>query len=335
VKRWIGVVFLLLVLVCGGVWGYIYSRPALVPRGEKIQFGERVLDKYSFQSLRKRAGMASELGLGDRPVEVDLRRKEENFESKVFYYQSEGKKISGLINRPLGFSENKKYPLIVMIRGYAEKEGYYSGYGTFRVADELTKKGYVSVSMDFLGYGESEGESEDMLEARFEKARSVLDLLESVKNLSWVDRERIGIWGHSNGGQIAISVLEITGGKYPTVLWAPVSKGFPEGMVVYASDLDDGGEAVRLALAEFEKEYDSRLYSTDWYLLDIRAPILVIQGDQDEWVGVDWQEDLVGQLKQLGKEVELVVYKGADHNLAGSWNEAVSETVAFFEKKLL
>lgn len=332
-----GPVFLVIVfLIAGGAWGYIYSRPALVPLGNRIELEEWVLDKYSFSSLRKRGGAGSELEFLGRPEAVDQRRESKSFDSQVLVYESEGKKISGVINWPVGFDENKKYPVIVMVRGYAEKEGYYPGFGSFRVADELAKKGYLTVSTDFLGYGESDGESEDMLEARFAKAVAVLDLLESVKDLDYVAEEKVGIWGHSNGGQIAVSVLEISGEKIPTVLWAPVTKGFPEGVLVYADDLDDGGVVLRSAVVEFEKQYDSRLYSIDWYLPGIRSPLLVLQGDRDEWVELSWQEDFIKRLEDgsLDGGVELVVYEGAGHNMEGSWAEAVKKTADFFDSWL-
>jgi len=326
----LGVVF----LIVGCVWGYIYSRPALVPLGESFETEERVLDKYSFSELRKRRGVGSEFEFLGRPEMVDQRRSSKSFDSQVLIYKSEGKKISGIINWPAEFDENKKYPVVMMVRGYAEKEGYYPGFGSFRVADELAKEGYLTVSTDFLGYGESDEESEDMLEARFAKAVAVLDLLESVKNLDYIDEERVVIWGHSNGGQIVISVLEISGEKIPTVLWAPVTKGFPEGVLVYADDLDDGGVAVRSAVSGFERQYDSRLYSIDWYLSGIRSPLMILQGDKDEWVELFWQEDFVDRLEILEKDVELVVYEGAGHNMEGSWAGAVKKTIGFFDSQL-
>jgi len=43
-------------------------------------------------------------------------------------------------------------------------------------------------------------------------------------------------------------------------------------------------------------------------------------------------------MKDLGKEVELVVYPGADHNLsgppAGGWEKVVGESVGWFGGKM-
>jgi alpha-beta hydrolase superfamily lysophospholipase len=234
---------------------------------------------------------------------------------------SDGKKISGMINY---YPEKSSLsPVIIMIRGFAEPVGYYIGSGTWKVANELAKAGYATISLDFLGYGHSDEESKDVLEARFQKVNQVMDLIESVKNLSWVDKNRIGIWAHSNGGQIALSVLETTGRKYPTVLWAPMTQTFPESVL----STNDEGSPINGIILEFQKHYDARRYAFENYYKWIKAPVLIQQGTNDVWCKVEWQ-------KAVAKAIngELFVYEGADHNLKGSWQEAVDKDVEFFGK---
>jgi dipeptidyl aminopeptidase/acylaminoacyl peptidase len=161
-----------------------------------------------------------------------------------------------------------------------------------------------------------------------------LDLIESVKQLPWVDKNRIGMWAHSNGGQIALSVLEITGAVYPTVLWAPMTLAFPQSVLGTAETPE-----IRQVIEKFEQYYDARRYAFENYLEWIKAPILILQGDRDEWVKVEWQEKLVRQLADLGKEAELVVYSGSDHNLshppAGGWDRAAERTRKWYWSKRL
>lgn len=168
------------------------------------------LTKYNFENLKTRINKASEIKTIGQVLTVmearkelvkrgDLEGKTFNFESRAITFESNGKKISGMMNLPVGY-ENKKSPTIIMIRGFADSEGYFIGSGSWKVADELARNGFVTVSLDFLGFGLSDGESKDILEARFEKPMGVLDLIESVKKLEFVDPERIGIWAHSNGG---------------------------------------------------------------------------------------------------------------------------------------
>lgn len=354
--------FVVLALVGGGYGIFWWRWEVKSPNGQERpprQTGQaksaRTLEKYDFDSLRKRGGRVSEIiigcpdalrymghlrdtgcppqraGLRQGLDGVGLRRKEKiDFESKQFSFESEGKKITGMINYRLG----KKSPAVVMIRGYVDKEGYYSGSGTWRVADELAKEGFVTVSIDFLGFGGSDGESVDMLEARFEKAPAVMDLIASVKTLDFVDAEKIGIWAHSNGGQIAISVLEALGERIPTVLWAPMTNPFPKSVLDTADDLDDGGRMVKKAIREFEKKYDSRRYSFENYYDWVNASIVIHQGTGDYWCKMDWQVEVISELVKRGKEASLRVWPGDDHNLSKNWEEIVAEDVIFFKKQL-
>jgi dienelactone hydrolase len=178
----------------------------------------------------------------------------------------------------------------------------------------------------------SDGESKDILEARFEKPVGVLDLIESVKKLDYVDSSKIGIWSHSNGGQIAISVLEITGQTYPTVLWAPMTNPFPDS-VLDTMDDSENGKIVKQKIADFEKDYDSKLYSIDNFYNWIEAPILIHQGTADVWCKVNWQKDLQSRLKKIEKEVSLDIRQDNDHNLKQSWDEVIKMDIEFFKEK--
>lgn len=305
------------------------------------------LAQYNFEKLRKRENKASKIEIiGESTVLEEARKnllkayikegikKENNFKSYEITFISNGKRISGMMNVPSYASAElrKGMRAIIMIRGYAESEGYFVGSGSWKAADELARNGFVTVSLDFLGYGMSDGESKDILEARFEKPVSVLDLIESVKDLDYVDETKIGIWSHSNGGQIALSVLEISGQNYPTVLWAPMTNPFPQSILETMDD-SEGGKAVKQKIADFEKDYDSKLYSIDNFYEWVEAPILIHQGTADVWCEVEWQENLKNELTRLGKEVRLDVRQGSDHNLKQSWDEVIEMDIEFFKEK--
>ena len=289
---------------------------------------ELYLEKYDFDNLRKYLSGGGEIEVLGEIKEVNERRKEKkDFTTREIRFKSGGKWISGMMNY---YPEKSSLsPVIIMVRGYAEKIGYYPGSGTWRVADELAKAGYVTISLDFLGYGHSDMESLDMLEGRFHKVVEVLDLLAAVKQLPWVDKTRIGFWAHSNGGQIVLSVLEITRERYPAVLWAPMTRPFPESVL----STIDPGSPVEAAIEEFQQHYDARRYAFENYYEWINSPILIQQGTGDDQVMVQWQQELQSRLLSLNKEIKLVVYEGADHNLKGSWEEAVKTDIGWFGEK--
>lgn len=301
------------------------------------------LAQYNFESLAKRQYKSSEITKIGKTLLVDEARKELvkrgdlagktfEFETVAISFVSNGKKISGMMNLPVGYKD-KKSPAIIMIRGFADNYGYYIGSGSWRAADELARNGYVTVSLDFLGFGLSDNESKDILEARFEKPISVLELIEAVKDMDIVDPSKIGIWAHSNGGQIAISVLEISGKNYPTVLWAPMTNPFPQSILETVDDGSSASQIVKQKLTDFEKEYDAKLYSIDNFYSWIASPILIHQGTADVWCKVEWQEKLKDKLKSLGKEISLDIQVGSDHNMKQSWDKVMKKDVEFFNKK--
>jgi len=327
------------VMVLGGIVmavvgvGLLWPKPWFDPRGGMFYRKEGNLEKYDFDSLRRRGGLSSEIVIGGPIKAVETRRQlrspggKVKFTTREIFFTSNGKRISGMMNYYPERSSLSK--VIIMIRGYAEKEGYYPGSGTWAVADRLADEGYVTISLDFLGYADSEAESVDPLEARFEKVESVMDLIESVKKLAWVDKNKIGIWAHSNGGQIALSVLEVTGSDYPTVLWAPMTNPFPQSLI----DTADEGEEKQKAMdyvSSFLKYYDGRRYAFENYYEWVKAPMLIQQGTADSWCRVEWQTGVVSRIKSFGGQAELVIYEDDDHNLKRNWEEAVTKDIAFF-----
>jgi uncharacterized protein len=172
-------------------------------------------------------------------------------------------------------------------------------------------------------------------------------MLASLKNLNatltatgsspvLADMSHVGIWGHSNGGHITLSVLAISGKPYPTVLWAPVSQSFPYSILYYGNEDPDQGKAGRRALAQFETIYDTDLYSPPNYYSWIMAPIQIHQGTADHEVLWFWSENLADWFKKQGRDVTLFEYPGADHNLSPAnlgWNAAVQRSLQFYQEQ--
>ena len=296
----------------------------LSPEAPWIQV-EKPLEKYSFANLRQQVFKGSE-------IKIDRLLTEENkFNSHLFFYEVNGKKISGQLNIPNG---EGPFPVVIMIRGYVDIEIYQTGIGTKNAAGYFANQGFITLAPDFLGFGESEMPPNNTLEERLMRPGQILELMASIPNLNKAAIDKISIWGHSNGGQIALSVLEISGKKIPTSLWAPVSKPFPYSILYYTDEFDDYGKALRKVVAGFEAQYDADDYSIHEYYQWIKAPIQIHQGTADEAVPLKWSQQLEAELKDLDKEVDLFVYPGADHNLRGGWDEAVTRDVSFFRENL-
>ncbi len=223
-----------------------------------------------------------------------------------------------------------------MIRGYVDKDKYATGVGTKDAAAVFARNDFITVAPDFLGYGASDPEPENELESRFLRPPAILQLLTSLPNLPQADSEKVFIWAHSNGGQIALSVSEISGRPIPAALWAPVSKPFPYSILYYTDEADDHGKYLRRAVADFESSYDSEEFSIINYFDWITAPVQIHQGTGDDSVPWQWSQQLTKELQNRNLDVKLYQYPGANHNLqpASSWNAAVSRDLQFFTSRL-
>lgn len=316
----------LFLLACGVGYFVVHARL------KKSQPKPLPLLKYTFENLKKTQFTPSPITLGDKVTET----------SQKFYFNVP-EKVSGLMNFP---KEPGTYPIIVMFRGYIPKETYKPGAGSQPSAKVLAANGFITLAPDFLGYAESASPSATPFEERFQTTTTALTLIESLKNLnsalegSYVgkikaDLTKIGIWGHSNGGVIALSTLAVSGATYPTALWAPVSKSFPYSILAYTDETDDQGKYLRKALADFEADYNTEDFSPPKYFSWIKAPLLINQGLADQEVPYWWSDELVKNLKSSGVEVKYLKYANADHNfLPSGWNQAITNTVKFFKSQL-
>lgn len=300
------------------------------------------LERYNYDNLSKAEFKPSEITLSE------ILKDEPKYISQIFYFNvdpslnsGQVKKVSGLINMP---KETGTYPVIVMLRGFVDKEIFQTGVGTQRAGEYFASNGFITLAPDFLGYGQSDNPSDLAIEERFQTYVTAITLLKSIPSLNHElltinyslqsDPNRIALWAHSNGGQIALSVLEITGASYPTVLWAPVSKPFPYSILYYTDDIEDHGKALRKVVADFEADYDIEAYSLTNFLDRIQAPIQLHQGTTDDAVPVKWSDNLNQSLKDEGLEVEYFKHPGSDHNLTPGWNEAVQRNLEFYRKNL-
>ena len=292
----------------------------------------RPLEKYTIENLA-----VSKFEEGTIQIEETI-SEESNFTSYLFSLEFEPslqskeiKKTTGQLNIP---TEEGEYPVIVMFRGYVDQEIYETGIGTRKSAAVYAQNGFITIAPDFLGYADSDIQAENIFESRFQTYTAALSILKSLDSVPGWDGTNIFLWGHSNGGQVALTILEITGNDYPTVLWAPVTKPFPYSILYYTDESEDKGKYIRRELAKFENLYNVEDFSIDNYTERINAPIQLHQGTSDNAVPVSWTNEFVSTLGDLKKEISYYTYPGANHNMVPAWNTVVERNLVFFNKYL-
>jgi len=329
---WIGITACVVVLLGTGAVFFVFEKksPLVLTPLSMLPPKEKPLEKYSIENLAKRSYEPSPIVFED-PIATTS-----SYSVLPFYFTSDGKKVTGLAHVPMT-PLSKKLPVIVQFRGFVDPNMYTPGMGTKHSAESFASNGFVSLAPDFLNYGGSDRGSTDVFEDRFQTYTTALNFLASIPNISFIDPTKVGIWGHSNGGQIALTVLTILGSQgaaYPTSLWAPVTAVFPYSILYYTDEFEDYGKALRKELALFETDYDVNQYAFYNYIDRIQAPLQIHQGTADEAVPVKWSDAFVKRMQQQGMNIKYYTYPGNDHNLVQSWNTVMTRDLEFFRSML-
>ena len=327
-------IFYFLIAVIFSVIGWFGNTLYHLPKNSNpiSQIKPTPLIKYSIENMSLANIKPSEIIVGnilkDNPTYTSY-----EFSMKFSPDFSENlKTVSGMINIPKGTGP---FPVIAMFRGYVNQDTYFTGAGTSPSAAVFAQNGFITIAPDFLGYGNSDIEAINIFESRFQTYITAVSVLKSISGIKEWDGKNIFIWGHSNGGQIALTTLEITGVNYPTVLWAPVTKPFPASILYYIDEASDSGKLIIGKLAEFDDTYDPTKFSLTGYLDKIKAPIELNQGTTDTAVPYWWSDDFVQKLKDNKIDITYIKYPGANHNLVPSWNEAVENSLQYFKSHLI
>lgn len=325
--------YYLSIAIVFGLIGWFSNTAYHLPKNSNpiAQIKPTPLNKYTIENLSKVDFRASNIEIGDI-IKDNPKFITYKYSMKFSPDLSANlKTVTGVINVPKG---DGKFPVIVMFRGYVDQKEYVIGEGTQPSANVYAENGYITVAPDFLGYGGSDSEAGNIFESRFQTYVTAAVTLKSISTIDKWNNKNIFIWAHSNGGQVALTTLEITGVNYPTVLWAPVTKPFPASILTFIDEADDGGKLLVGKLAEFQETYDSSNFSFTGYLDKINAPIEINQGTLDPSVPVWWSDSIVKRLKKLEKDVTYIKYPGANHNMTPSWAKVVSDNLVFFGKQL-
>jgi dipeptidyl aminopeptidase/acylaminoacyl peptidase len=315
------------------VWQHAQQSGFLNPQGPRnkvIPTPSITAQNYSFQNLRSYKSYSSAFHI-DSLIEAN-----DAFSSYIISFSDEAKVVTGQLNVPTSATPSAGFPVILLVRGYVNPSIYETGIGTKNAAAAFARNGYATVAPDFQGYAGSSPQHEHAIMARLQRPVTLLNLLNSLEQSVIIDSNRLGIWAHSNGGQVTLSLLEITGKPIPATLWAPVSKSFPYSVLYYSHDDDDQGKGFRKLLASFETQFDVYDYSIDRYYQWITAPIQIHQGGSDDAVPLEWSQELADDLKEKNvPEVTLFTYPNADHNMQPDWATAIARDLTFFSQYVL
>jgi dienelactone hydrolase len=242
----------------------------------------------------------------------------------LVFYTSEGLRIGGMMNVPKG---RGSFPVIILCHGYIHPDKYATGNDTWREADYLARRGYLTIAPDYRSHAASD-DAVSFFHIGY--AEDVLNLIGSLGTVEGADRDRIGLWGHSMGGAVALKAAVVSKKVDAVVVFGSVSA---DERVNYYNSMGNG--AGPMGIARFGSPQSNRLaykrISSINYL--DRIPALSIHhGTGDTIVPYQWSEDLFEAAQEQGTTAELYLYPGAEHTFRlKDWDLAMERTVAFFD----
>ena len=110
-----------------------------------------------------------------------------------------GKVVSGILFKPKAASADNPLPAVVLTHGYLNNREMQ-----LQNAIELARRGFVVLTVDREGHGnyENSGSTSALI-----ATNGLYDSVKYVYNLDYVDKDKIGISGHSMGGMTTSAVL--------------------------------------------------------------------------------------------------------------------------------
>jgi dipeptidyl aminopeptidase/acylaminoacyl peptidase len=243
---------------------------------------------------------------------------------EITWTSADGRKVGGVLVKPVGYQAGKRYPLIVAIHGgpaAADVLGFNGGYGSQVYAGA----GYVVLMPNYrnsTNYGqqfkvESQGDY-------FTKGYQ--DIMAGVDHLiaqGIVDSAQMGVLGWSAGGHWSNWILTHTD-RFKAI---STGAGVFNWISMYGQSDTQRGRQWYLG---------NKLYYDDmehwWrqspaaYIKNAKTPTMIHVVDNDPRVPRPQSEELHMALKRLGVPTEFYVYPGNTHGIPDPRNQLVKST---------
>ncbi|MBV9620481.1 MAG: S9 family peptidase [Gammaproteobacteria bacterium] len=251
----------------------------------------------------------------------------------VHYKSFDGQTISALLWMPPNLTRDGSHPALVLPHG--GPTGQWVEYFSPDIA-AFVSNGYICIAPNVRG---STGYGIDFQKANHQDLGGG-DLQDEVyakrflEATGYVDAHKVGITGGSYGGYMTLMALA----KTPDV-WAAGVELFGiinwKTMLVHSDPLLQQYEQSLLGdpvkdLAVYERT------SPITFIHQVRAPLLVLQGDNDPRVPKEEAEQVVELLKADGKTVDAHYYPDEGHGFAKRENriDSIRRTLEWFDRYL-
>ncbi len=254
----------------------------------------------------------------------------------VKYPARDGLLIHGYLTVPVGH-QPKDLPLVVLVHG---GPWVRDTWGFEPLVQLLANRGYAVLQMNYRG---STGYGEELYQkARRQIGREIQDDIEDATRWAITagvaDPKHIAIMGGSYGGYSTLFGL----GHNPELYRCGISiAGVTDWPAIYQdSDVAESKAAKRYWRDQIgdpiKDQYDLRGISPVNFADKIAAPLLIIQGKEDQRVPQDQAKRMIDALTKAGRKPESLFMPNLGHTLGNEKQrtEIYKAVVAFLEKNL-
>ena len=220
--------------------------------------------------------------------------------------------IDGWMIKPPGFDPKKKWPLLVYVYGEPAGQTVQDKWGHYWMWHlMLAQKGYVIVSLDNRGTPAPRGRAwrkavygQIGVLASKDQAAGVRAMQE---RWSWIDRERVGVWGWSGGGSMTLNALF----RYPDLYHVGMAIAFVANQRFYDTIYQE-----RYMGLPSTNEAGFRDGSPITHARHLQGDLLLVYGTGDDNCHYQNCEALVDELVKHDKPFSMMAYPNRTHSIS-------------------
>lgn len=250
---------------------------------------------------------------------------------------SDGYELPVIWYFPPGFAQNqenqtimKKYPVVLNVYGgpgsALVRNRFNGGYRRGLAKFYLAQQGIIQLYVDHRGTGHFGKKAMALMHRRlgYWEMHDYIDVVNHLKQLPFVDKNKIGIMGHSYGGYVAALAL-----TYGADYFAYGISGSP----VIDWQLYDSIYTERFMDTPQENPEGYKKSSVLTYVDRFKGKLRITHGTMDDNVHPQNTFQLLDQLLNTGQTVELMLYPGDRHGIRGKKRlENFSSDVNFWKR---
>jgi dipeptidyl-peptidase-4 len=245
---------------------------------------------------------------------------------------ADGRKLAWQLMKPRDFDSDRRYPVIVNVYGGPHGQMVMNAWQARgrQLAEYLVRRGFLFFSIDNRGASQ-QGVASDAALLNHMASVEVDDQVAGAKwfaSQPYVDEERIGVFGWSYGGYMALHLMF----RAPEVFRAGVS-----GAPVTDWRLYDTHYTERYMGTPQSNPAGYEASSVFPYVSGLAGPLLVMHGMTDDNVLFANSTKLFAALQAAGQPFDIMVYPGHKHALlshADVGPHAYMTISRFFERNL-